>query len=161
MVGRSLEAALIVVGIISLVAIVTLRQGAVGAPASDSASLIATGKALVALHSGTFLFGPGFAIGINTTLLVSLMYRSQLVPRTIARIGLIGGPVMFASSIAVLFGAYEQTSTVAAVAAFPVFAWEMSLAGWMIATGFTPRQAVDRRSRPIDLGPRVATVPSY
>jgi hypothetical protein len=152
---------MIVVGIISLVAIVTLRQGAIGAPAGDGASLIMTGKALVALHNATFLFGPGFAIGINTTLLASLMYRSQLVPGTIARIGLIAGSVIFASSIAVLFGAYERTSAVATVAAFPVFAWEMSLAGWMIVKGFEPRQAVDRASRPIALGSRVETAPSY
>jgi Domain of unknown function (DUF4386) len=103
----------------------------------------------------------GFAIGINTTLLASLMYRSQLVPRIIARIGLIGGPAIFASSIAVLFGACEQTSTIAAAAALPVFAWEMSLAGWMLAKGFKPRQAVVRASHPVDLGARVATVPWY
>jgi hypothetical protein len=100
-------------------------------------------------------------IGINTTLLASLMYRSQLVPRSIARIGLIGGPLVFASSIAVLFGAYDQMSTVAAVAAFPVFAWEMSLAVWMIARGFKPSPELDRPSRPVDLGSAVATVPSY
>ena len=55
---------------------------------------------------------------------------------------------------------YEQTSTIAAVAAFPVFAWEMSLAGWMIAKGFKPGQAVDRASRQVDLGSRVAAVPT-
>lgn len=129
-VGRLLEAALIVVGIISLLSIVTLRRDAAG---GDAASLITTGKALVALHDWTFLFGPGLAIGVNTALLATLMYRSQLVPRAIAVVGLIGGPLVFSSSIAVLFGLYEQTSAVAALAALPVFAWEMSLAGWMIA----------------------------
>lgn len=157
MVGRLLEAALIVVGIISLLSIVTLRQDAAGAAGGHDASLITTGKALVALHDWTFLFGPGFIIGINTILLASLMYRSQLVPRTIAVLGLIGGPVVFLSSIAVLFGLYEQTSAVAAVAAIPVFAWEMSLAGWMIAKGFKPSPTLDRTSHPLGLSSRVAT----
>jgi Domain of unknown function (DUF4386) len=130
--GRVLEAAFIVVGIMSLLSIVTLRQGG----GADHASLIATGRALVAVHDWTFLFGPGLAIGVNTTLLASLMYRSRLVPRGIATLGLIGGPLVFASSVAVLFGAYEQTSAIPAVAAVPVFAWEMSLAGWMVAKGF-------------------------
>jgi uncharacterized protein DUF4386 len=85
------------------------------------------------------------------------MYRSHLVPRTIAVVGLIGGPVVFSSSILVLFGLYEQTSAVAGVAAIPVFAWEMSLAGWMIAKGFKPSPTLDRASHPLGLSSRVAT----
>jgi hypothetical protein len=127
-VGRLFEATVIAAGIISLLAIVALRQ--------DAAGDAATGRALVALHDRTFLFGPGLAIGINTVLLASLMYSSQLVPRAIARIGLVGGPMVFASSVAVLFGAYDQTSGAAIAAAFPVFVWEMSLAVWMLAKGF-------------------------
>ena len=156
-VGRLMEAAVIVVGIISLLSIVTLRQDAAGAAGGDGASLIATGKALVALHDWTFLFGPGLAIGINTTLLAWLMYRSQLVPRAIAVVGLIGGPLVFCSSVAVLFGLYEQTSAVAGLAAFPVFAWEMSLAGWLIAKGFKPSQALDGAADRPTFGSHVAS----
>jgi hypothetical protein len=144
-VGRLFEAAVIAVGIMSLLAIVTLRQDAVG----SHASLITTGKALVALHDWTFLFGPGLIIGINTTLLASLMYRSRLVPRSIAKIGLIGGPAVFVSSLLVLFGLYDQVSAIAGLAAFPVFAWEMSLAGWMIVKGFNPSPARERTGRPL------------
>jgi Domain of unknown function (DUF4386) len=53
-------------------------------------------------------------------------------------VGLIGGPLVFVSSIAVMFGLYKQISVWAAIAAFPVFAWEMSLAVWLIAKGFKP-----------------------
>lgn len=160
-VGRLLEAALIVVGIMSLLSIVALRQHAAGTAEGQSASLITTGKALVALHNWTFLFGPGLAIGINTTLLATLMYRSQLVPRTIAVGGLIGGPLVFASSVAVLFGLYEQTSAVAAMAAVPVFAWEMSLAGWMIAKGFKPSSTVERPTDSLAFNSRIATAATY
>jgi hypothetical protein len=38
----------------------------------------------------------------------------------------------------VLFGLYEQVSVWGSVAAIPVFAWEMSLAVWLIAKGFKP-----------------------
>jgi hypothetical protein len=145
-VGRLFEGAVIAVGIVSLLAVVAVRQ--------DGGGSVSTGKALVALHDQTFLFGPGFAIGINTLLLASLMYRSQLVPRAIARIGLVGGPLVFVSSVAVLFGAYSQTSGAAAVAALPVFVWEMSLAVWMLAKGFRTSPAVDRPARA--LGPPVA-----
>jgi hypothetical protein len=121
--------------------------------------LVTTGEALVALNDWTFLFGPGLAIGVNTTLLASLMYCSQLVARAIARVGLVGGPLVFASSVAILFGLYEQVSAVAAVAAFPVFAWEMSLAAWMTAKGFRPSPALERATPPRDLGSHVAPGP--
>jgi hypothetical protein len=48
-----------------------------------------------------------------------------------------------------------------ALAAGPVFAWEMSLAGWMIAKGFKPSPSLGSASRPVDLGSRLATVSSY
>jgi hypothetical protein len=74
------------------------------------------------------------------------MYRSRLVPRFIAVLGLVGGPLVLVSSTAVLFGAYEQVSAVAGLGAFPVFAWEMSLAGYLVVKGFSP--AADRPTLP-------------
>jgi hypothetical protein len=136
--GRVVEAVVIVVGIISLLSVVTLRQDLAGAAGTNAASLVALGKALVAVHNWTFLFGPGLAIGVNTLMLAYLMYRSGLVPRLIAVLGLIGGPLVFASSAAVQFGLYEQVSVWGSIAAIPVFAWEMSLAVWLIAKGFNP-----------------------
>ena len=136
--GRVVEAVVIVVGIISLLSVVTLRQDLAGAAGANGAPLVALGQALVAVHNWTFLLGPGLAIGVNTLMLAYLMYRSGLVPRLIAVLGLIGGPVVFASSAAVLAGLYEQVSVWGSVAAIPVFAWEMSLAVWLIAKGFKP-----------------------
>jgi hypothetical protein len=113
-VGRPLKVALTVIGIISLLSIVTTQPEPQWATAPP---WFTTGKVRVAPHEWTFLFGPGLATGINTTLLASLIYRSQLVPRTTAVLGLIGGPLVFSSSIAVLLGPYQQTSAAATVPA--------------------------------------------
>lgn len=86
---------------------------------------------------------------MNSLLLAYLMYRSGLVPRAIAVLGLVGGPIVFASSVAILFGAYEQVSTPAAAAALPVTAWEMSLAAWLIVKGFRPSALGARTPRPL------------
>lgn len=118
--GRLLEAAIIVVGIISVLSVVTMRQDVSAPTGADASSLMAISKSLVAVHDWTFLVGPGSVIGINTLLLAYLMYRSALVPRFIALLGLVGGPLIFASSTAVLFGAYEQLSTWGAITAVPV-----------------------------------------
>lgn len=131
--GRLLEGAVIAVGIVSVLSVVTLRAGAAGA---DNPTLVIVGKALVAVHDWTFLLGPNFILGVNSLLLAVLMYRSRLVPRPIALLGLIGGPLICASATAVLFGLYAQLSAWGTVAALPVFAWEVGLAVYLIVKGF-------------------------
>ncbi|MFF2788890.1 DUF4386 domain-containing protein [Streptomyces sp. NPDC058049] len=134
--GRLLEAAVIVVGIISVLSVVTLRRQAEGAAGADGASLVTAGQALVAFHDWTFLFGPNFVLGANTLVLAGLMYTSRLVPRWIAVLGLVGGTMICASATAVLFGIYEQVSVAGSLAALPVFAWEVTLAVRLLAKGF-------------------------
>ena len=134
--GRLLEAVTILVGLASVLAVVALRQDHADAAGTDGGSLLAVQESLVALHDAMFLLGPGLIIGVNSLLLAWLMYRSGLVPRWIAVVGLVGGPVVFLSSTAVLFGLYEQVSAFAGLGAFPVFVWEMSLAGYLIVKGF-------------------------
>ena len=135
---RIFEATMIAVGIVSLLSVVTLRQDL--ADASDAVSL---GQGLVAIHDATFLIGPGLLAGLgNGMLLGYLMYRSGLVPRRMALLGLIGGPLVTASGIAVLFGHYEQVSPVAAIIAIPETIWELSLGIWLILKGFDPSAAI-------------------
>ncbi|MFJ5022230.1 DUF4386 domain-containing protein [Streptomyces goshikiensis] len=134
--GRLLEAAVIVVGIVSVLAVVTLRRSAGPSGAADAASLVTAGKALVALHDWTFLLGPNFVLGANTLVLACLMYTSRLVPRAVAVLGLAGGALICASATAVLFGVYEQVSVAGSLAALPVFAWEVTLAVRLLFKGF-------------------------
>jgi Domain of unknown function (DUF4386) len=95
--SRVLESTIIVVGLISLLSIVTVRQKYAGVSGADSASVIIAGRSLVAFHNWTFLLGPAFCAGFgNGMLLGYLMYRSGLVPRRMTYLGLIGGPLVFA-----------------------------------------------------------------
>ncbi|MER7822408.1 DUF4386 domain-containing protein [Streptomyces sp. NPDC096097] len=145
--GRLLEAAVILVGIISVLSVVTLRARADGATDADAASLVSAGRALVAFHDWTFLLGPNFVLGANTLILAGLMYRSRLVPRAIAVLGLVGGTLICASATAVLFGIYEQVSVAGSLAALPVFAWEVTLAVRLLAKGFDADTGSDLGAR--------------
>ena len=141
--GRLIEAAIILFGAISLLTVVTLQSQLSDAPDAEAAAAVTVGQSLVALHNWTFLFGPKLALGVNTVLLAFLMFRSRLVPRAIAILGLVGGSLVFLSGTAVLFGAYPDLSTIGVAAAMPVLAWELSLALYMIIRGFrtvTPDQ---------------------
>ena len=136
---RTLESAIIVVGIISVMSVVTLRHDVGGAGAANAASLVLVERALVAIHDWTFLLGPGFCAGFGTGLLLGyLMYKSGLVPRGMAMLGLIGGPLIFVSGIAILFGAFKNGSPAASLLAIPEIAWEASLGIYLILKGFKP-----------------------
>ena len=135
--SRVLESTIIVVGIISVLSVVTLRKDIGGAGAADPASLVLAGRSLVAIHRWTFLLGPGVCAGLGNGLLLGyLMYRSELVPRRMALLGLIGGPMLLVSCTAVLFGAFTQTSGAAGLLTVPEFLWELSLGIYLIANGF-------------------------
>ncbi|HEY5881005.1 MAG TPA: DUF4386 domain-containing protein [Nakamurella sp.] len=132
--SRVMEAAIIVIGVVSLLSIVTLRQNLAGTAGADPAALVTTGQSLVATRDWTFLLGPDLMAGINALLLGSLMYRSRLVPRFIPLMGLVGGPLLITASIAILFGA----SSLALITAVPVALWEFSLGLYLVVKGFRP-----------------------
>jgi uncharacterized protein DUF4386 len=136
--SRIVESAIIVTGLISLMSVVTLRDDFTGARA-DSASLNVAGHTLVAVHYWTFLLGPQFCAGFGNGLLLGyLMYKSELVPRRMAMLGLIGGPLAFIGGVFVLFGAIDDPS--GALFAFTIIeiVWEASLAIYLTVKGYRP-----------------------
>jgi hypothetical protein len=135
--ARVMESVFIAVGILSLLSVVTLRQA--GAAGADADSLLAVGQSLVALHDWTFLLGPGFVVGIGNGLILGyLMYTSRLVPRGMAVLGLIAGPVLLARFVGILFGVFEPISVLGGLMVVPEFLWELALGIWLTVRGFNP-----------------------
>ena len=148
--ARIVECAFIAVGILSLLTVVALRQGA--AAGADAGSLVTAGQSLVALHEWTRQLGPGFVVGVGNGLILGyLMYRSRLVPRGMAVLGLIGGPLIIVTGVGVLLGVLEEGG-VWQVAVIPEFFWELSLGIWLTVRGFNPSAAI--LSEPDTPGPR-------
>ncbi len=131
---RMMEAAVIAIGVVSLLAVVTQRQD--GVTGVEAAALVATGQALVATRDWTFVLGPGLMPAFNALLLGTLMYRSKLVPRVIPMMGLIGAPLLISSTIGTMFGVNQTVSLWSTVATAPIFFWELSLGLWMTFKGF-------------------------
>jgi Domain of unknown function (DUF4386) len=135
--ARVMECVFIAVGILSLLTIVTLRQEATAS--ADAASLLTAGETLVALKNWTFMLGPGFMVGVGNGLLLGyLMYTSRLVPRGMAVLGLIGGPLIIVTGVGVMFGVLEAQGVVQSLATIPEALWELSLGIWSIVRGFNP-----------------------
>ena len=132
---RMFEAAVIMIGVVSLLAVVTLRQEPAGA---DEGALVAVSQGLVAVRDWTFLLGPGLMPAFNAILLGWLLYRSRLVPRAIPVVGLIGAPLLISSAIGMMFGVNDATTVWAAVATLPIALWELAVGLWMAIKGFNP-----------------------
>jgi Domain of unknown function (DUF4386) len=131
--ARLVECVFIAIGIISLLAFLLMRQEAT---AGQDAAL---GQALVAIYDRAFLIGPGIFAGVaNGLILGYLMYRSGLVPRWMAMLGLIGGTLVPASGIAIMFDLTERGSALQAIATIPEFFWELFLGIYLIVKGFRP-----------------------
>ena len=116
--------------------------------------------ALVAFHSWTFLFGPSFCAAIgNGITLGTLMYRSGLVPRRLALLGVFGGPLAFLGTTGTLFDLWDQNAAPQSLLTIGEFYWELSLGIYLIVRGFTAAglASLGFPAMPADGAPRVAS----
>lgn len=145
--ARVMECVFIAVGILAVLAVVTLRHDA----GADSESLGGLAESLAAIKDWTFLLGPGFTVGIGNGLILGyLMYRSGLVPRGMAILGLIGGPLIVLSGTAALFDVIDAPSTWQGLATIPEFLWELSLGIYCVVKGFRPSPILsEEETRPV------------
>jgi len=137
--ARVMESAFILVGLMSIISMVSVSDALAGATAAEATALAVQGDSLAATYDWAFLFGPGLVVGFGNGLMLGyLMYRSGLVPRRMAMLGLIGGPMLILSFGLILFGVYENGSGPAFLLALPEIAWEASLGIYAAWKGFRP-----------------------
>jgi hypothetical protein len=103
--ARIIESVFIAAGIILVLGVVSLRH--------DSPDATDLAVSLAALKDWTFLFGPGMVVPFGNGLILGyLMYTSGLVPRRMAWLGMIGGPLLLFGNFGVLFDWWDQTGVV-------------------------------------------------
>ena len=136
--SRVVEAALILVGVLGILSVVTLQHHFAGATGAQAQALGVTGESLVAMRQWTFLLGPGVMAGVNDLLLGYLLYKSGLVGRVIPIIGLIGGPIVLLGYTYTILGGPGQTSTPGLLYALPVAVFEFSVGVYLTVKGFRP-----------------------
>jgi hypothetical protein len=131
--ARMVESIFIAIGVLSLLTFLFIRQE--GTAGADPV----LGEVFVAIYDRAFLLGPGIFAGVaNGMILGYLMFRSGLVPRSLAVLGLIGGPLLFASAIAIMFNVTERGGLLQGLATIPEFIWELSFGIYLIVKGFKP-----------------------
>jgi Domain of unknown function (DUF4386) len=137
--ARLVECTFILVGIVAVLGVVTLHQEIAGAGEG------AIAYTLAAIKDWTFLLGPGWVVGWGNGLILGyLMYSSGLVPRKMAMLGLIGGPLIILSGTAVLFDVADAGGPLQGIATIPEFLWELSLGIYCATKGFRPSSPILR-----------------
>jgi hypothetical protein len=135
--ARIMESTFIAVGLISIISVVGVMDALAGASGAQATALAVEGNSLVDMYEWAFLLGPGLVVGFGNGLMLGyLMYRSALVPRRMAILGLVGGPLLILSFVLQLFDVYENGSGAAFLLALPEIAWELSLGIYAAWKGF-------------------------
>ena len=156
--ARLVECTFILVGVVSVLGIITLRNQTAGASEGTVAYTLA------AIKDWTFLLGPGWVVGWGNGLILGyMMYRSGLVPRRATWLGLIGGPLIILSGTLIMLGGNHPGSTlrgVQAVTTAPEFLWELFLGIYCLVWGFKPSSPLlradtreDRVDAPLAVAP--------
>ncbi len=143
---RLFEGAVITVGVLSLLAVVTLRQQ--GAADGNAETLVPVASALVAVRDWAMTIGPGMA-AFNALMLGTALYRARLVPRALPALGLIGAPIFITYLIGTILGLTGPGTPLQVVAVMPFFIWELVLGLWLTFKGFNESSplAIAERNR--------------
>jgi len=140
-VARSFEAVPVVVGVISLLSLLTLSQEYVQAGAPDASYFQALGTLLLTVRDWTHVIGPMIFAAIGALSFYYLLYKSRLVPRWLSGWGLIGATLFLAAGLLGMFG-LSPFSTTSTILVLPHALQEMVLAVWLIVKGFNPSAIV-------------------
>jgi hypothetical protein len=144
---RFLEAVVITVGVVAVRALVSLSQQFVATPGMDPAVVQASGSVLLAVREWTFVLGPLLFLGINTTMYSYLLFKSKLVPRPLASMGLVGAALVTLAAFLAMFDIAPPFTPINGLLAAPIGVYEMLLAGWLIVKGFGSPAAASAPAR--------------
>ncbi len=132
---RTIETAFYMVGLVSLMSLVTLGQQLPTAGDADRTSLQAIGNLLVSIRDHAGLLAV-IAFCLGAFMYYYLFFQSRLIPRWLSGFGIVAITLMMVACVLALFSGSRITSYIPLAA--PIFLQEMILAVWLIAKGFDP-----------------------
>ena len=141
--ARTMESVFAAIGLISIISVVNLTNSL--AEGADPTAVAVSGDSLVSSYEWAFQWGPGLIAPIGNGLILGyLMYRSELVPRRLALLGLIGGPLLILSHVLILCDVYNNGEGASGLFTLPEAAWELSLGVYCAWKGFRLDNNLDR-----------------
>jgi hypothetical protein len=134
--ARIIEGAIIILGGISSLMLLTLSRDYIAGPNSDVSTFEPSGALLLEAREWTDALGTATVFGVSALILYGLMYRSEIIPRWLSAWGFVGAVLIVVAGIRGLYG-HSPTSTLSILLTIPIGVQEMVLAVWLIVKGFT------------------------
>ena len=132
---RILEAVFIIIGLLSILTVLSISESYVDGAITDKANAQNLGLSFISLHKWTFMLGPNFMLSINTFINSFVFYKTKIIPSNLARLGLLASFLIMTAAILELFGVIQQISTWGILLALPIALYEMTLAIYLITKG--------------------------
>jgi hypothetical protein len=131
---RLLEVVFIIIGTVSVLTGLSVSEhyaNSIITNKDDAQNLI---QVFISMHKWTFMLGPNFMLAINTFIYSFVFYKASVIPKNIARLGLIAAILIMVAALLELFGVIAQISTWGILLAVPIAVYEMTIAVWFIRT---------------------------
>ena len=132
---RTIETVFYIVGLVSLLSLLTLGQQFTTTGAADRTSLQAIGSLLLSVRDNAALVAV-FAFCLGAFMYYYVLFQSQLIPRWLSGFGIVAIILMMVACVLSLFSGNRITSYIPLAA--PIAVQEMVLAVWLIVKGFNP-----------------------
>ena len=146
---RFLEAVMISVGVVAVLSLLTLSQEFVATVGVDASVFRVSGSLLHAVREWTLILGPLLFLGVNTLMYSSLLFKSRLVPRPLASMGMIGAVLVMLAAFLAMFDIVPPFTPISGLLSAPIAVFEMLLAGWLIVKGFSSPATASEPARTV------------
>jgi hypothetical protein len=159
--ARVVEGVFVLIGTLSLLALLTVSQQSLAAGSSAQSSFQPVGDALIAVRDWAHGFVALLAFGIGALLYYYVLYTSRLIPRWLSGWGLVGAALLLVSTVMAGLAQDFGFTTANTVLNIPIGLQEMVFAVWLIVKGFdqsalpapSPRSS-GQSQRDVAVGPR-------
>ena len=137
--ARIVELVIYIIGVVSLLTLVTLSQEFAGAGDPSAAYFQITGTLLLAVRDwGGHAVLDVAVFPLGALILNYVLYRARLTPRWLSAWGLVGAVLYWTAGLLVLFELITPLETIHIALQAPLGVQEMVLAVWLIVKGFNP-----------------------
>ena len=133
--ARTLEVAMISVGLVAGLLLVPLSWNSAAADGDHATSAAVLAESLKSASDWTGYLGAQMIFSISALVLNWAFLRNGLITRLLCLWRLIGVPLMFASGLLVMFESLNSNATTLNLLVIPLAVQEMAMAVWLIVKG--------------------------
>jgi hypothetical protein len=134
-IARTVEGLLFIIGVISLLTLLTLGREFLAAGAPAASYFQTSGTLLQAVREWGGGVCSTIVFSLGSLMFYYLLYKSKLIPQWLSGWGLVGATLYLLSGFFPLFG-HDSRSTIYLILEAPLGVQEMVLAVWLIVKGF-------------------------